>query len=254
MFAGCGSPWKKPWRKIIVIQVSAIRYASRRRCSSDQVVEVEVAELDPLEVLEREHARPRVRQYTRGTATCGWPAKLLVEDIGVAGLEPVVELLPDRAGELVDDLVRVDEVERAHAVLREPRRLVHQLEVGLDLARRVRALHLDRDPGRSGAPHGAPGRSTRPRSALVELEEQLLDRWPSSSRITRSIGERDRPHVVLETAELGEDVRRHNVRARGEQLAELDERRSQLVEQLAQVPAARGRLPPRRRPSFRPNT
>jgi len=25
MFAGCGSPWKKPWRKIIVIHVSAIR-------------------------------------------------------------------------------------------------------------------------------------------------------------------------------------------------------------------------------------
>ena len=25
MLAGCGSPWKKPWRKIIVIQLSAIR-------------------------------------------------------------------------------------------------------------------------------------------------------------------------------------------------------------------------------------
>ena len=25
MFAGCGSEWKKPWRKTIVIQVSAIR-------------------------------------------------------------------------------------------------------------------------------------------------------------------------------------------------------------------------------------
>ena len=35
MFAGCGSPWKIPWRKTIVIQVSAIVYASRRRSSSE---------------------------------------------------------------------------------------------------------------------------------------------------------------------------------------------------------------------------
>ncbi len=37
MFAGCGSAWKNPCRKIIVIHVSAIRYASRRRWSSDQL-------------------------------------------------------------------------------------------------------------------------------------------------------------------------------------------------------------------------
>ena len=56
MFAGCGSPWKKPWRKIIVIHASAIRYASRRRCSSVQSVEVEVGELHAVDPLERQHA------------------------------------------------------------------------------------------------------------------------------------------------------------------------------------------------------
>ena len=51
----------------------------------------------------------------------------------------VVELLADRAGELVDEPARVDEVERAHAFLGDPRGLVQEREVGLDLPRRVRA-------------------------------------------------------------------------------------------------------------------
>src|SRR6476620_9637159 len=33
MFAGCGSPWNTPWRKIISSHASAIRIASRRRSS-----------------------------------------------------------------------------------------------------------------------------------------------------------------------------------------------------------------------------
>jgi hypothetical protein len=33
MFAGCGSPWKKPSRKTIVIQASAITSARRFRSS-----------------------------------------------------------------------------------------------------------------------------------------------------------------------------------------------------------------------------
>ena len=35
MFAGCGSPWKKPSRKTIVIQASAITSARRFRSSTE---------------------------------------------------------------------------------------------------------------------------------------------------------------------------------------------------------------------------
>src|SRR5205823_4183867 len=73
------------------------------------------------------------------------PGEVPVEPVGVPALVPVVELLADGTGELVDDLVRVDEVERTDPLLREARRLVHQREVGLDLPRRVGTLHLDDD-------------------------------------------------------------------------------------------------------------
>ena len=55
------------------------------------------------------------------------------------------------------------------------------------------------------------------------------------------IVERERLDVVLERAELRDDVRRDDVRAHREQLPELDERRPELVEHLAEVLAARGR-------------
>ena len=166
-----------------------------------------------------------------------------VEAVGVASLVPVVELLADRARELVDHLARVDEVEHPHALFRESRRLVHQLEVGFDLARRVRPLHFDGNaaPVRE---HGAVNLADRRRGERLglELEEEPLDRLPELfSDHTLDLGERDRPHVVLEPAQLGDDVRRDDVGSRREQLAELDERRAELVEHFAQMPATRGR-------------
>ncbi len=61
----------------------------------------------------------------------------------------------------------------------------------------------------------------------------------SSSASTTAAGllERERPDVVLEAAELDDDVRRHDVRPSREELAELDEGRPELVEQLAQMAA-----------------
>ena len=120
--------------------------------------------------------------------TCGWPGEAMVEGLRVAALEAVVELLADRARELVDELARVDEVERAHPLAREPRGLVEEGEVGLDLARGVRPLHLDRDArGRSEASPGAPGRSTRRRPGVSSnsVKSCSIER-PRSSRITRS--------------------------------------------------------------------
>ena len=256
MFAGCGSPWKNPWRKIIVIHVSVTRYASRRRWSSVHCSTSMSASCTPSRY-SSVSTRDRVYvQYTCGTATCGCPAKFLWKPSAFRAFEPVVELLPDRAGELVDDLVRVDEVERADALLREPCRLVHQREIRLDLLRRVRPLHLDDDATavrQRRAVHLADRRCGE--RHLVELDEEPLDRLIELlADRALDIRVRERAHVVLKPAQLGDDVRRHDVRPRREQLPELDERRPELVEHLAQVTAARGALDRAGRRALRPST
>ena len=74
---------------------------------------------------------------------------------------------------------------------------------------------------------------------LVELDEGLLDGEAELlADNPLDLLDRDWRDVVLELAQLRDDVRRHDVGARGEHLAELDERRPELVEHLAQPPAA----------------
>src|SRR5947207_2542237 len=130
-------------------------------------------------------------------------------------LEAVVELLADLPRELVDDAARVDEVERADPLLGEPSRLVEEREIGLELARRARSLDLDRDlaavrqhravhlPDRGGGDRGR-----------VELEEELVQR-EAQIRLDDLLHllERERAHVVLQGAQLGDDVRRDDVGA-----------------------------------------
>src|SRR5262249_6116283 len=141
------------------------------------------------------------------------------------------------ARELVDDLPRVDEVERAHALLHEPGGLLQKLDVALDLAWRVRALHLDGDAPavrQDGAMHLADRR--RCHRLLLELEEQTRDRLVQVlEHHPLHVGVGKRPDVVLKAPELRDDVRRDDVRAGGEQLPELDERGAELVEHLPQV-------------------
>src|SRR5439155_10863362 len=79
---------------------------------------------------------------------------------------------------------------------------------------------------------------------LLELDEELLERQAELfSDHLLDIRERERTNVVLEAAKLRDDVRRQDVRPGREQLAELDERRPELVEHLAQVLTALRRLP-----------
>ena len=82
--------------------------------------EVEVADVRSLEAVEREepprrvsppdprHGDPRVRR------------EVPPERLGVPCLLLVVELEPDRAAELLDELAGVDEVELADALARDP--------------------------------------------------------------------------------------------------------------------------------------
>ena len=243
MFAGCGSPWKIPWRKTIVIQVSAIAYASRRALVIRELARLQLGDLRPVEELEREHARARVAPVDARDAHARMTGEVPVERVGVARLLAVVELLAHGARELVHEALRVDEVECANAVLRDLRRLIEQREVGLDLPRRCRALHLHGDAAavrEDGLVHLADGRGGD--RLLDELDEEPLDRLAQLLRDhLLDLGERERADVVLELPQLDDDVRRHDVRSRRQELAELHERRPELVERLAQAPTALGR-------------
>jgi hypothetical protein len=194
------------------IHASAIRYESRCRSSMEYV----------------SVSRSRV------------PGEVAVELLGVPRLHPVVELLADRAGELVDERDGVDELERLDAVANETRGLVHELEVGFDLARRVRPLHLHGDTAsvRERRPvHLTDGRGGN--GLLLEIEEELLDgELELLLDHALDLGVGDRRDVVLQRLQLEDDVRRDDVRARGEELAELDEGRPELVQHLPDAEAA----------------
>ena len=176
---------------------------------------VDVGELRSLEPLEREHARARVRPVHLRHVHVRLAGEVVVERLRVPRLEAVVELLADLPRELVDEPARVDEVERVHALLHELRRLVEQRDVGLDLPWRARPLHLDGDllAVREHRAVHLPDRRGGDGLAL-ELEEEPLDRV-AEVLDDHALGllERERTHVVLEAAQLGDDVRRHDVRA-----------------------------------------
>ncbi len=201
---------------------------------------LEVGELGAVEVLEREHARSRVGPVDPRDPDMRVTGEVLAERLRVARLEPVVELLSNRAREFVHERLGVDEVERAHALLREPSGLVHQVQVALDLAVGPRTLNLDDDVAavRKRRPVDLADRRRRRRDR-IELLEEALDRLAElGADHVLHLLVRERRDVVLEPAELGDDVRRENVRPHREQLAELDEGRAELVEHLPQVAAA----------------
>ena len=129
----------------------------------ERCVQRQVGELDAVEELERQHAFARVRPVDLRHAHAVVVAEVVAERLRIPPLARVVELLPDRVRELVDEAADVDEVEHAPA-------------------RSVRPGRGARDPPRSGAAHpgaapsprrgrrsaarrGAPVRSTPPRSA-----------------------------------------------------------------------------------------
>src|SRR5262249_4143259 len=127
-------------------------------------------------------------------------SEVVVERLGVPSLEAVVELLPDRTAELLDELAGVDEVERADALEDEPRRLVEQLQVALDRGRGERPLDLHRDPApvRQHRAMDLADRRRRDRY-LVELEEEPLNRLSELlADDALDVGERERADVVLE--------------------------------------------------------
>src|SRR4051812_23992453 len=160
----------------------------------------DVSDLDPVEELERQHALAGVAPVDDRDLDVRIAGPVATEAIGVAALGSVIELEPDRPGELVHEVARVDEVERSDALLCEPRGLVEEREVRLDLARRARTLDLHGNlppVGKRGAVDLADRRSGDRRR--VEVEECPLEgEVELGFDDLLDLLERERPHVVLE--------------------------------------------------------
>ena len=223
----------QPYLRHQVRQPAALGRIQRRK--------IGVAERGALDPLQRQHPLAGERPVDLGDHDGGRLGEHAPEHLGVPGLDPVVELARDGAGELVHQLHRVHELEALDAALHDLADLAQQRDVGLDLTAGVGTLHLHghRAAGvQLGQVHLA-DRGGRHRHR-VEGGEQVADlavQLLADHLLHLLVGEgRDR---VLQQAQLADDLGRHQVGADREQLAELDEGRAQLVQHLAQVPAAR---------------
>ncbi len=217
-----------------------------------QPLEVEVGDLGPAQELEREDAGGRVLANHAWHDDVAVASEVAVEHLRVARFVAVVELEADRARELVDELLRVHELERLDALLQELRGLVQETDVRLDLTGRRGTLHLDRDfltVGQHRTVH-LPDRGRR-EGREVELEEGSVHaQLELGLHGVPYLLERDGRRCILQPPQLDDDVRWHDVRPGGEQLAELDEGRAELVEHQPQAaPAIRdgGLVPVRAR-------
>ena len=196
----------------------------------------------PLEPVERQEPARRVAPPDARHGDPVVVGEVSAERLGVPRLLLVVELEADRAAELVDELVGVDEVELADALADDARRRGHELQIGLDLPRREGTLNLDdhlRVVRERRAVHLTDRRGgDRP---LLEVDERPLDRQPELGvDDALHVLDRERRHLVLELPQLGDHVGRHEVGPCREQLPELDERRPELVQHLPEPPSSIG--------------
>src|SRR5215204_1698121 len=162
----------------------------------------------------------------------GGPGEVGSEATGVLDLLLVVELAPDHTLELGNELLDVDKDPIPEPRIQERRQISHQREIRLHAPRSLRPLHLYRDLLATVQPRPVDLADTRrPEPHRVELGEYLLGR---NSQLSLYNGSRylqgHRCHLVLKLLELGEYALGDDVRAGTQELAELDERRSQIVQ------------------------
>ena len=96
----------------------------------------ELIEVQPFQVLHGQDPGRAVLGVDARHDDLAVAREVAVELLGVPPFHAVVELLPDRAGEVVHERDRVDERERAYAVADAAGDLVQEPKVGFDLPRR----------------------------------------------------------------------------------------------------------------------
>ena len=163
--------------------------------------------------------------------------------LDAGGLDREIELAPQRFREVREHRGQVDDALEGGPVAGLLREQLEQGEVLEDLAFRARALHLEHDRRAVGQARTVHLRDRPGRERMrVDVRERVLPRHAELALHHRDhLGLRQRRHVVLQPGELRDELGRQQVRARREHLAELGERRAELLERLAHPARAVGR-------------
>ena len=162
---------------------------------------------------------------------------------GVGGLAHQVELIENGLLVFRDQLARPQPPALRPVAVREIGERLQHLQIPLDHRAHARPQHLDHDLRAAGQARGVHlcdgGGGER---GLIEGVEHLRE-GPSVGALDRLAGNgaRKRRHAILQLGELVGDIRRQQVAARGDRLAELHENGSELLER---EPQARGAAHP----------
>lgn len=199
----------------------------------------------PAQPLHGQHARGGELGEDARDAHRLFPLEHPAETPQVRRFDRVVDLLLERPRQLVHDRRRLRHLELDELALGQAGQVLQDLDVGLDDAPQPRPLHLDHHLGARPDELGGMDLSQRGRGERLRIEaaEDALDRSPELAlddppRLLS--GERN--SLILELLELLGDVERNEVGTGGQELAQLDERRPELLERAAQALSAADRL------------
>ncbi len=173
---------------------------------------------------------------TRGMSSRGIPGELPAKCRRVPCLDPVIELVEKRHLELLNDADEVDALASARVIGEEARELTEKLDVVGERLANARTLRLDDDgPPVSQRCFVHLTEAGAPQRLGVELTEQLADAGAElllDGLLDHRKGERI--DIVLKVLELPDVRFGEKVGAGGQHLSELDVRRTELDEALAE--------------------
>ena len=204
---------------------------------------IDVADRDPRDPLHHHHPAPRVLPvHFRHVEQIG-ALEVAPQLRGRRRLALQIELVEDGLLVLGHDLPRTKPARIGPVSMREPRHQVQQAHVAPDDLLDPRTHHLDHHLPAVLEPRRVDLRDRRRRQRLAgELAEDLLHR--TAERIAHDPGRGlagERRHAILEVREFIGDVLREQVAAGREDLAELDEDGSEILQRAPQ-PHRPGRL------------
>ncbi|MBI5105850.1 MAG: response regulator, partial [Solirubrobacterales bacterium] len=196
------------------------------------VQRVQVGDVEPPDPLERQHPRRRGVPVNARDVHVGIAREVRSEALGVAPFAEVVDLRPEGVRELLGDTDDVVARRSAPPPVRASREVEQDLEVAVDLLHDARPPDLDDDlgPVLQHRRMGLADRCGRQRLG-VEGGEDLGGRATElASDDGLDVLPRYGGRRVLQPRQLRLVLRRQQVGPCGEDLAELDERRTQLLE------------------------
>ena len=179
-------------------------------------LEVGVREGGPVQPVLGQHATGALAPVDSGHPHVLVALEVAAHGLVVTGLVAVIQLLAHRARELVHQPLEVDERQALHPVLRQAGQPVEQVDVGIEGVRGTGPLHLHHHllaAGKPGHVHLAHRRAAD--GHRVERLEGLLEREAEFLLHHLADGvERLGAGLVLQLAQLGDDVVGNNVGAR----------------------------------------